>query len=72
MKVTPVQPTTMSRGLPLFDRHRSKLNKQIQVTWVDTGKTEVMFEKDFYDHFGRKEGNEVLQGFLPNIIAVRL
>lgn len=42
----------------------------IDVTWIETGVTRRMFRKDFFEIFGDDEGEEVLAGYHPAIVAV--
>lgn len=44
----------------------------IQVTWCSTGVTRKMYEATFFDTFGEQEGEEVLAGYHPDIVAVRV
>lgn len=42
----------------------------IEVTYIDNGKTLIMLGKEFFDHFGQLEGQEILEGYTPHIVAV--
>ena len=42
----------------------------IEVTFIDTGKTLIMLGSEFFDHFGKLEGQEILEGYAPHIVAV--
>lgn len=45
---------------------------KIEVTSIDTGKTEIMSKKEFFETFGKDEGKEILKGHSPNIVAIEL
>ncbi len=47
-------------------------NTNIQVTLIDNGKTLNMTGKEFFSHFGKNEGKEILEGFAPHVVAVPL
>ena len=72
MQVTPIAPSRPA-GQRIFDRQtrQSKL-KFIEVTWVETGQSERLSEAEFFQQFGRPEGLEILQGYAPHIVAVRV
>jgi len=42
----------------------------IEVTSMDSGKTSHMSGKEFFEHFGELEGQEILEGYAPHIVAV--
>jgi hypothetical protein len=43
-----------------------------QVTSLDTGKTFIMTLKECHAAFGKNEFKEILQGYLPNLIVVKI
>lgn len=44
----------------------------IEVTWCSTGVTRTMWQHDFIETFGGEtEAKEVLDGYHPDIVAVR-
>lgn len=48
------------------------MKNYIEVTSVETGVTKVMSRVKFFNKFGKSEGREILKGYLPNIVAVRV
>ena len=44
----------------------------IEVTIIETGHTETLTRKEFFKRFGKAEGQEILAGYLPHIVAIEL
>lgn len=44
----------------------------IEVTSMDSGKTERMTRAEFDKRFGVEEGKEILAGYAPHIVAVEV
>lgn len=72
MRVPSIADIGYTRGFPLFDRNRSRRSNKIHVTWLDTQTEKTMFEHEYYEMFGRVDGDRILEGHNPSILAVRL
>ncbi len=44
----------------------------VEVYSVDSGKTTCYSKQGFFKEFGKVEGKEILQGHLPNLVAVEV
>lgn len=44
----------------------------IEVTNIENGHTEILTRKQFFQRFGKAEGQEILAGYLPHIVAIEL
>ena len=47
-------------------------HNKVQVTSIETGITHTMTKDDFYNTFGKLEGEKMLQGYHPHITAVKI
>ena len=43
-----------------------------EITFIDTGKTVRWTTRQCHEHFGRDEFDEIVQGYAPHIVAVKL
>lgn len=44
----------------------------IEVTFIETGITKTMTRKEFNKTFGKDQAVEILAGYLPHIVAIKL
>ena len=43
-----------------------------EITWIDSGITEVWTRAKCEEHFGAKEFQECLKGYWPHVVAVKV
>ena len=43
-----------------------------EVTFIDSGKTFRWSEAKCHKHFGKAEFSEILQGYAPHVVAVKI
>ena len=43
-----------------------------EITYIETGNTETLTEKEAEKQFGKDEWQEVKQGYLPHIVAIEV
>lgn len=46
--------------------------KKYEITWIDSGKTVYWSKAKAEKHFGKAEFKEILEGYLPHIVAVEV
>lgn len=57
----------------MYDTSEMKPGKTYyEVTFVEFGLTKILTRAEAVAEFGREEFNEILQGYLPQIVAVKL